>query len=237
MDKHTDIRYTTAFRVKKWILFTFCCLSIVGTIIMAALASTIVDHYVDQNSDQFNDLTIDERQRLKSMAKVVIYVSTAYAILFNLLGLMGAYKEHYCMTVTYAILMTLGTLGSIGTAIQNPYYYTNTVIYLLVTILAFAFAYDLRRRRLILFSAPIVISPVPAPTVDAIPLTPPPHYQKEDAGKQYAPVAQSEDIPPSEKHRSYAAVVANDEEGAHDGAHDGHHNDHHHEQGGHEPHE
>jgi hypothetical protein len=144
------------------------------------------------------------------MMRVIIFVVTAYGILFNLMGLVGAYKEHYCMTTTYAILMTLGTLGSIATAVNNPFYFTNTVLYFLVSALAFAFAYDLRRRRRLLFSAPVVVSQTP-PTVAPIVVVPQAaQVAKQADGHQYAPVAQSEDIAPNEKYV--------DEEAAHEGA-------------------
>ncbi len=69
------------------------------------------------------------------------------SILFNLLGIMGAYKEHYCMTLTYAILMTLSTLGAIFNATEAPVYWLSFVLGLAITILAYAYARDLKTIR------------------------------------------------------------------------------------------
>ncbi|CAG2182562.1 unnamed protein product, partial [Oppiella nova] len=125
----SDPRDSPAFLWKKWLLFGFCCVSILVTIVMAALASRLIDEYIKDHPDAFYTSTsgtyqvsYDLTEAFKTTCKVIIYAMAAVAILFILVGLMGAYKEHYCMTVTYAVLMTIATLGSIGTASQNSYY-------------------------------------------------------------------------------------------------------------------
>ncbi len=88
----------------------------------------------------------------------MIIAAAVISILFNLLGLMGAYKEHYCMTLTYAILMTLSTLGSIYNAIKTPVYWYSFVLSLTITILAYAYARDLNTIRNQMFVTPVLVA-------------------------------------------------------------------------------
>jgi O-antigen ligase len=90
----------------------------------------------------------------------MLIAAAVISILFNLLGLMGAYKEHYCMTLTYAILMTLSTLGSIDNAIKTPVNWCSFVLSLTIAILAYAYARDLNTIRNQMFETPaFVIQP------------------------------------------------------------------------------
>ena len=80
---------------------------------------------------------------------VIIYVmvSCVIAILIQMLGLFGAWKEHFCMSCTYAILSALSFLFGIYGAIRSPSHWLSEVISLLVTIVAILFTIDLRRMR------------------------------------------------------------------------------------------
>ncbi|XP_054155352.1 uncharacterized protein LOC128953851 [Oppia nitens] len=152
----SDIRYTTSFRVKKWALFTFCVINIIVTVIIVNFIAHLVNDYYE-NNETFNRLSQEDRAKAKTFTISIIYVALGLGILFHLLGLMGAYKEHFCMTTTYAVLMTLGAIGSINRGVQSPYYTFNTVINFVVAVLAIAFAYDLYKRRQLMFSGPVVI--------------------------------------------------------------------------------
>ena len=107
-------------------------------------------------------------------------------VLFNLMGLMGAYKEHYCMTVTYAVLCTLGSLVSIRIAIINPIYWSIVVINLIICGLAYTYANDLRRIRVQAFNTPIFITTV-IPTGTAIQMAPGQIYIPVGPAQPYSP--------------------------------------------------
>ena len=70
------------------------------------------------------------------------------SILFEMLGLFGAYKEKYCLTLAYAIVRTLATVGSLVLAILGQATRANLasfVVGLLITVLAYVFAMDLNQ--------------------------------------------------------------------------------------------
>ena len=63
-------------------------------------------------------------------------------------GLYGAWKEHFCLSCTYAVFSTISTIVNIVGAILNPFAWLGAIISLLVTIAAIRFTIDLRRIRL-----------------------------------------------------------------------------------------
>lgn len=81
------------------------------------------------------------------MTKSMLMAVAIISILFNVIGLLGAYKEHFCLTLTYAFLMTLNILGSILVAVKTPTYFYSTVFNFIVCVLAYDYAIDLRFMR------------------------------------------------------------------------------------------
>ncbi len=71
-------------------------------------------------------------------------MSAVINILFNLLGLLGAYKQNYCLTMTYAVFMTLSAFVFVMYSIKSGgIHWLYLVFNLLITVLAFAYASDL----------------------------------------------------------------------------------------------
>ena len=81
----------------------------------------------------------------QKIAKAIVVVVGVIAILLELLGLVGAYKEHFCMTLTYAIIMNGETFLFCILAIKmrGLCILADFVISFLITILAYLFASDL----------------------------------------------------------------------------------------------
>lgn len=73
---------------------------------------------------------------------LVVFILSA---LISMLGLFGAWKEHFCMSCTYAVLSTISTVLNFVSAISSPISWLSFVISLLVSIAAILFTIDLRR--------------------------------------------------------------------------------------------
>ncbi len=85
---------------------------------------------------------------------------------FNLLGLLGAYKQNFCLTITYAIFKFLCTLGSIVYVVESgPIYLLCLDFNLLTAILAFAYARDLNVIRNRRSTTPIFMIPSQPQTI------------------------------------------------------------------------
>ncbi|CAG2169156.1 unnamed protein product [Oppiella nova] len=137
------------FNCKKWTLFTFCLIDLVGTLIMVIALCVVINKadYADQTD---HTITKDQFNASKKVAIGLIAAIGTINILIGMLGLCGAFKEHYCMTVTCMCiaLMVVVTLGSIGKAAGSGYgaYWFTFVINTLITALACWYAKDLNRR-------------------------------------------------------------------------------------------
>ena len=62
------------------------------------------------------------------------------------------------MTMTYAILMTLGALGSISSAIRAPTFWIQTILDFAICGVAYSFLYDLRQIRRQMFATPVYVN-------------------------------------------------------------------------------
>ena len=93
----------------------------------------------------------------------------------------------YCMTVTYAVLCTLGLLSLISRAMKNPTYWPSFVINLIICGLAYAYAYDLRRIRVQAFNTPVFIPTTGVPTGTIIQMAPGQVYIPAGPSQPYAP--------------------------------------------------
>jgi hypothetical protein len=69
-------------------------------------------------------------------------------IVFSLVGLFGAAKENYCLTMTFAILMTIVTIFSIYSSIQaGGVGWAGFAINLIAAAMAYNFAYQLKSEK------------------------------------------------------------------------------------------
>ncbi|CAG2115151.1 unnamed protein product, partial [Medioppia subpectinata] len=78
------------FGCKKWTLIVFAVLGMISTVIMASMATTLVDTYVDENYQIGHPYTDTDIDSIKSSAKTFIYAAAIIALLFDLMGAMGA---------------------------------------------------------------------------------------------------------------------------------------------------
>ena len=123
---------------------------------------------------------------MKETSVNLLWVIIGLSILFNLMGLMGAYKEHYCMTVTYAVLCTLGTLSLISRAIRDPTYWSASFINVIICGLTYAYAYDLRRIRVQALNTQMFITTTGVPTGTVIQMAPGQVYIPAGPAQPYA---------------------------------------------------
>ncbi|XP_054155804.1 uncharacterized protein LOC128954250 [Oppia nitens] len=155
------------FRVKKSIICGFALICIIWSVVIMIIRDKLVDqamiHY-----HRLNDYDPDYEESVKSISKNLVIVLALLAILVHTVGLIGAIKEQLCMTITYAVLLTLSAMASIDWTIKGVYPWYNLLFVSLVTITAYSYARDLYRRRRqqqLASSVPIVIQSAAAPNM------------------------------------------------------------------------
>ena len=60
---------------------------------------------------------------------------------------MGAYKEHFCMTIVYAVLMSLNAFFGIEEAVTTQSNWYSPAISIIIVVLAFSYAKDVNALR------------------------------------------------------------------------------------------
>ncbi|XP_054162188.1 uncharacterized protein LOC128960141 [Oppia nitens] len=157
-----QLEHSSSFKCKKWTLFTLSLLTAIGMVVGCIMFITL-SFAVDQMGDklesrnhQFNDwhLTstvssindfIDKNEKVLPTKNYIIPIVLAFGIIgiaFQLIGMIGAVKQHYGMCMTYSILYCLGTVGSLVSAIKSPQYVGSLFVNLGITLLAFSYARD-----------------------------------------------------------------------------------------------
>jgi len=143
-----DHQRSSSFHCQKWTLVTFNILVLIGSIVIMATAWSIVSAAYDQTypTSSYPDYD-DNRDSILNALFAFIIASMVITDIFVFFGLYGAIKEHYCCTMTFAIYMTLGTIGNFYQAIKAPSMWASAIISILVTIMAYSFARELRQMR------------------------------------------------------------------------------------------
>ena len=81
-------------------------------------------------------------------SKIALYVVSAVNILFNSIGILGAYKQHYYITILYSILIQISLLANIYTATKAPVNWFSLTLNLIILIITVTYVRDLRVRQI-----------------------------------------------------------------------------------------
>ncbi|CAG2182844.1 unnamed protein product, partial [Oppiella nova] len=184
---------SSSFKCKKWTLFGVSIFSVVATLLVTAIYVIRIDSvdttitttqspFIRTNSDSHTNETHYNSGNL-GIGMIITLGLIGSAL--NSIGLFGAYKEHYGLTMAFAILALLGTLGSLGTTIRNGSSAPAFILNLVITVLAFSFANDLNKIKL--QQLPTTVMPGQYPAVvtivgppGAVTPAPPPEYSEKE---------------------------------------------------------
>ena len=93
-------------------------------------------------------LNLNQVQSKFQKRAVSVKVSISFlTVLAQILGLFAVIGEHYCQTFNYAVLMTLECWVNIWEVIQSPINWLSLILDVVICILAYIFAANLRKVR------------------------------------------------------------------------------------------
>lgn len=84
---------------------------------------------------------------MQTIATVGVIIGSIFGILFQLLGLIGAWKENVCLTITYGVLTAIGAIYDIIQCFSAPFYIPSTLLAVGTTVIVFLFVAELRKMR------------------------------------------------------------------------------------------
>ncbi|KAH9399934.1 hypothetical protein TYRP_017503 [Tyrophagus putrescentiae] len=134
------------YQLKRKLVMCVCLLKILLCIILAALSHVITKYIVDHTAN-INTLTPSQRSTVETIATVDIIVSSVIGILFQLLGLIGAWKENVCLSITYGVVNAIGAFFAVVMCFLAPLYIISTLLALGTATIVVLFIIDLRKMK------------------------------------------------------------------------------------------
>ena len=122
------------------------------------------------------------------------------SIIIQLVGLVGAIKENYCMVIAYAVCTTIIAVLNIAAAIWQSFDNENwfsVVVYVLISILAYSYARDIKNklqqqnRTIIVVQQPSLLYSTPGQSYPT-PLFPQNQAMNGNPGQSYQPYPRSQ---------------------------------------------
>ncbi|XP_054155793.1 uncharacterized protein LOC128954239 [Oppia nitens] len=141
------------FSIKKSIVSVSAIIHICGCVIIIAICDYMVDQLMNNNNNNDNNIDDNYHQKTldtsyKSSIKLVVYAVAVLSLIIHLIGLIGAIKEHYCMTVGYLVVQILEVIHAVKLVNEDNYYpWYMLLIETAVCLISFSYARDLHRRR------------------------------------------------------------------------------------------
>jgi hypothetical protein len=144
------------FRIAKFVLITFTTLTIIATFVGYGVVIHATNLYIDTPGADKNTW---KAWRAVNITYLVIQDIVA------LVGLFGAIKEHYCLTLSYGIAMTVLWFFNFSNRALAKNNVFNYLVAIGVIFSAFYFALKIRRRQYPCSSIggpQVIVSPAPA---------------------------------------------------------------------------
>ena len=136
------------FTCQKWTLFAYSLFGLLVSIIMLLMAGFIADIVIEMlEKDSAKELNDDKKKEFRLIVITIIIVVSIIGGLLNLIGVLGAYKEHYCLSFTYGIYIALKTVVLLFISMQHSWLWIKTIFSFAISILAFSFAMSIRRSK------------------------------------------------------------------------------------------
>ncbi|KAH9517888.1 hypothetical protein DERF_008506 [Dermatophagoides farinae] len=124
------------FGCKKWTIIVLCMLSLAIKIISAAFILANINKFVDEMHKKEMNIT-------KTQAILLLILFQSITISFTLIGLIGAYKENFCLSLIFSILYSLNLIKVIHDLYHDQNYWFSLIIMAILLTINISFTYDL----------------------------------------------------------------------------------------------
>jgi hypothetical protein len=118
---------------EKWLLISLLSFNLVIVLTIAAISDLIASNLAKNISSNslFNS---------KAGILYVISIATVFWTVFLILGIYSAYKQNYCLIVTFGVFMIINTIFILFTAVIVLFFIPLAVINLIITALSLKYA-------------------------------------------------------------------------------------------------
>ncbi len=136
-----------SFSCQKWSLLIAALIALLGSVSMIFMMGFITQLMMNMMDKDLISKQLDEEQKeeLRAMIKSTLIASSIISIFLNLIGVFGALKEHYYLSISYGIIMAFNTIVLLFSSLQHSWLCIHVIFSITITILAFKFAMTIRR--------------------------------------------------------------------------------------------
>ncbi|KAH7638579.1 hypothetical protein HUG17_2612 [Dermatophagoides farinae] len=117
-----------------------------------------VDKYAQITHEKNPEISPNEAKTATMAIGVVIFI---ISLTFSSIGLFGAIKENYCLSITYSLLWLIELINSLVKTIASPIHSLGLIINLIIFAVLILFIIDLRQKRQTSQSPSPSLSPPP----------------------------------------------------------------------------
>ena len=138
---------TFDFVLIKWVLISFAVLNILSTIWVGIYLDKAVERAAKQLPDSMANFSDADHRTTAKVWKGFMIAFLVIIDIVNLIGIFGAYKEHYKLTMIYGVvLMAFAIISAVSDYTRDSY--TSWIVPFAVAILAFVFAHKIRTEQI-----------------------------------------------------------------------------------------
>lgn len=147
-----DLKMSTTnsgFLFKKWTVIILCSFVLIAKIIVTSLILMNFTKYIRQKAkqEQIKYMSKEYENKLKKETILTVIIPDIVTILFILIGLIGAIREHFYLSLAFCLLFLLSVIRSIIDFINDPAHWWEFILILLLMIIDILFVYDLYRNQ------------------------------------------------------------------------------------------
>ena len=99
------------FTYQKWTLFAIALFGLLASMLILLASAFITYYFIEMDEkNSAKELNDDEKKEMRLVIMVVVIAATSIGSLLHLIGMLGAYKEHYCLSMTYSVFFAIATV-------------------------------------------------------------------------------------------------------------------------------
>jgi len=125
---------TSCFLCLKYFIIAFTLIQLIGTIFICFQ----LDDYC--KNIKFDFIEPENENAVRNSVITTLFIVD----IFTIIGLFGAIKENYCLSMTYGIFMTVDAITTIGLSFRVPSYTFASVLTIIIVIISYTFAHQIR---------------------------------------------------------------------------------------------
>lgn len=128
------------FVCRKWTIIILCATILILQLIPGVVVLANIDPFINDMSKRGLELT-------KTQVILLVILLESLTMMVHMIGLIGAIKEHFCLSLTFTIIFTFSMIKTIVDLTHDHKYWIQMIIMSTLMFIQVLFVYDIYRMR------------------------------------------------------------------------------------------